>query len=170
MGVCSLLLGETQQRAFHVEIERSQPQDVDVTAFLVDLPGAERKDAQQQGQRVVRDVLGPMRPTVTSTATARMRQLGGPDRLAYLATSDGIDQQADLTSGRWPADAAGTPEAAVPEATARLLHLRLGDQVTLGREIGIGGVDTPVTVEVVGTFRPRPRTGWDSDPLSGAGF
>ena len=42
--------------------------------------------------------------------------------------------------------------------------------MTLGGEIGLDGVDPPVTVVVVGTFRPRARSGWDSDPLSGAGF
>ena len=42
LGVCSLLLGVTQDRAFHAELLRSQPQDVSVTAYLVDVGGVRR--------------------------------------------------------------------------------------------------------------------------------
>ena len=51
-----------------------------------------------------------------------------------------------------------------------MLHLHLGDRVTLGTETGLGGAQRPVTVVVVGTFRPSSRAAWESDPLSGAGF
>ena len=171
LGVSALLLGATQDRAFSEEIERSQPQDVDVSAFLVGVAGSDLEATRDQAQDVVRDVLAPMDPTVTSTASSRMRQLGDTDELGYLAASDGFDQRADLTSGRWPdAEAPGPPEAVVPEAAATRLGLGPGDEVTLDREIGLGGVDQPVTVVVVGTFRPRAHAGWDSDPLSGAGF
>ena len=102
LGVSALLLGVTQDRAFSEEVERSQPQDVDVTAFLVGLSAADLEATRAEAQDVVRDVLAPMDPTVTSSATSRMRELDGTDDLGYLATSDGFDRRADLTSGRWP--------------------------------------------------------------------
>src|SRR3954447_1494708 len=176
LGIASLLLGVTQDRAFSEEVEHSQPQDMAVTAFLVGLTGSDPQAAREQSQDVVRGVLAPMDPTLTTTVTTRMRFLGDSDRLGYLASSDAFDQRAHLTSGRWPADEASAPagapvpEAVVPEAAATRLALHLGDQVTLGGETGIGGADEPVTVVVVGTFRARPRSGWDSDPLTGAGF
>jgi FtsX-like permease family protein len=171
LGVASLLLGVTQDRGFSEEVERSQPQDVDVTAYLVGLTGADLEDTRQQAQDLVRGVLSPMDPSLTTSVTSRMRELADADQLGYLATSDGFDRRADLVSGRWPADGtSGPPEAVVPVAAATRLGLAAGDQVTLGGEIGLGGVDEPVTVVVVGTFRPRAHAGWDSDPLSGAGF
>ncbi|WP_193615001.1 FtsX-like permease family protein [Nocardioides lijunqiniae] len=171
LGVCSLLLGVTQERAFHEEVQRSEPVEVDVTAFLVDLSGSDVEPARQEAERVVREVLAPMRPTTTASATARMRRLGSPDRLAYLATGDALVQRDDLTSGRWPQDRRRGPrEAVIPESTARLLDLRPGDEVTLGKEIGLGGAERPVRVVVVGTFRQQPGAAWDTDPLSGNGF
>ncbi|WP_134742135.1 FtsX-like permease family protein [Nocardioides sp. 503] len=171
LGVCSLLLTVTQDRAFHAEVERSQPADVDVTAFLVDLSGDDIVPGREAAQGVVTEILAPMRPTVTSTATARMRRLGGPDRLAYLATGASLVSRTDLTSGRLPAGGARGPrEAVVPATTARLLGLRSGDVVTLGQEVGLGGSKRPVRVVVVGVFRPRAGADWDSDPLGGDGF
>jgi hypothetical protein len=107
---------------------------------------------------------------VVSTATSRMRLLGA-DRLGYLATSDALAGQVALTSGRWPHDGTTTPvEALAPDAAARILQIHLGDRVTLGAERGLDGSSRPVTVVVVGTFRPTSRAVWSSDPLSGAGF
>ena len=171
VGVCVLLLGVTQQRAFHAEMQRTRAADVDVTAFLGEIPGGDLADVREQAGHVVADVLGPMRPTVTSTASARMRRWGDGDRLGYLATVDALPRRAALLSGRWPARAAtGPAEAVVPETTARLLGLRLGQRVTLGSEVGIDGVAAPVTVVVVGLFRPLADAGWDGDPLAGQGF
>ena len=171
VGVCSLLLGVTAGRAFHAEALRAQPEDVDVTAYVVDLSGADLSPAREEAARVVQQVLAPLRPSLASTATARMRRLDDTDRLAYLATDDPVDQRAELTSGRWPAATdTGPYEAVVPDPTARLLGLRLGDQVSLGHETGLGGAAEPVPVVVVGTFRPTDRAGWAADPLAGNGF
>lgn len=170
VGVCVLLLGTTQERAFHVEVERAPRQDVDVTAFLGEVPGAGLADVREHARDVVVGVLRGMRPTVTTTASARMRHLPGGDRLGYLATIDSLDRRAALVSGHWPtARDAGPVPAVVPDTTARLLHLRVGDRVRLGSEIGADGVRAPVPVVVVGTFRPLAGTGWDGDPLAGAG-
>ena len=170
VGICTLLLSVSQERAFHVAIQRSQPADVDVTAFLVDLPGSELPDARGRAERVVTDVLAPMRPTVTTSAFGPMRQLAG-GRVAYLGTDDRFADRAVLTSGHWPAGTrGGRPEAVVPETAARLLGLRLGDTVTLGQELDGTGTTKPVTVVVVGTFQPRLGGGWDTDPLAGQGY
>ncbi|MFI2707962.1 hypothetical protein ACH5WX_10480, partial [Nocardioides sp. CER28] len=106
LGVCSQLLGVTQDRAFHAEILRSQPEDVSITAYLVDVTGADLASVQEQASDAVGAVLARMRPRVTSVATARMRRLEGTDRLAYLASGDTLVHGAELTSGRWPD---GTP-------------------------------------------------------------
>ncbi|GAA1797332.1 ABC transporter permease [Nocardioides hankookensis] len=172
VGVCALLLSATQARAFHADVERAQPDDVDVTAFLVDLPGSELEDARSQAQDVVTDVLAPMRPTVSASAVGAMRQLDG-DRVAYLGTDDDLAGRAVLTSGRLPEDTrAARPEAVVPASAARQLGLHLGDTVTLDRELGLSGVTSvakPVTIVVVGTFDARPGGGWETDPLTGQG-
>lgn len=176
VGICTLMLTATASRAFDVEIRGTQPQDVSVTAYLVELSGSDVEAAQAAAQEVVEDLLGGMRPTVETTATSRLRHLDD-DRLAYLATADDLEARADLASGRWPESdpplpsEVGAPlEAAVPATTARLLDLDLGDEVTLGEETGIGGLDEGVTVVVVGTFAPRTGAGWESDPLAGTGF
>ncbi|MGD9958333.1 FtsX-like permease family protein [Nocardioides sp.] len=174
VGVCSLLLGVTHDRAFHEEAQRLQPRDVDVTAYLLDLRAGDLEQGRDQAQGVVRTVLAPTHPDVTTITTAPMRRidgLDGTDRLGYLVSDDALAEHAVLTSGRWPAETGvGPVSAAVPQRTARLLGLDLGDRVTLGSEVGPGGVGNSITVVVVGTFRPRSTTGWETDPLSGAGF
>lgn len=170
VGVCTLLLSVTQQRGFHAEVERAQPADVDVTAYLVDLPGSELQDARARAQRIVADVLAPMHPTLTSSAFGPMRRLSG-NRLAYLATDDQFTKRAVLTSGRWPSPASGArPEAVVPAVAAQLLGLHLGDTVTLGQELDGTGAGRPVHVVIVGTYQPRPGPSWDTDPLSAQGY
>src|SRR4051794_37191995 len=152
-------------------MRRTAAADVDVTAFLGEIPGGDLASVREEAGRVVADVLGPMRPTVTSAASARMRRLGDGERLAYLATIDALPRHAALVSGRWPAAAAtGPAEAVVPETTARLLGLRLGERVTLGSEVGSDGVRAPVRVVLVGLFRPLADAGWDGDPLAGQGY
>ncbi len=172
VGVCILLVSVTQARAFDAEVERTQPEDVDVTAFLVDLPGSELQDARSLATRIVTDDLAGMRPTVTTDAVGPMRDLGD-DRLAYLATDDDLAARAALVSGRWPGDPSGArPEAVLPATAARLLGLHVGDTLALGDEVGLTGVTseaTPVTVVVVGTFQPRLDGQWGTDPLHGQG-
>ncbi|RYC07148.1 FtsX-like permease family protein [Nocardioides zhouii] len=170
VGVCTLLLGATADRAFRATIEHQPASDLSVTAFLVELDSSDVEGAAAEAGRVVEDVLAPMRPHLETTATSRLRLLDDGDRQAYLMMADGLADRADLTSGRWPSGEAAPAEAVVPATTARLLDLGLGDEVTLGRESGLGGVDAPVTVVVVGTFRPRSGVEWERDPLGGSGF
>lgn len=175
LGVATLLLGPTQERAFSVAVQRSQPQQVEVTAYLVDLAGADLTSAQAEASEVVDGVLGSMDATLSSFASSRVRAFPAGAGVAYLATTDALAQRAELTSGRWPGaagsqDPRGVLEAVVPDNAATRLDLALGDRLRLDGETGLGGVDNVVRVVVVGTFRPRARSGWDGDRLSGAGF
>ena len=63
----------------------------------------------------------------------------------------------------------GLTETTVHEAAARLLGLALGDEVRLGGNSGFHGLSDPITLVVVGTFRPASDLGWESDPLTGEG-
>ncbi len=182
VGTCTLVLTATQDRAFHRAAQQLPVDDVGVTAFLVDVDGADVVPAADAAAAVVGDVLAPLRPTLETTMTSRLRELGADavaagldaDGQAYLAATDALASRADLRSGRWPASttpsAGAALEAVVPETTARLLDLEVGDEVVLGRELGLGGADDDVRVVLVGTFRPRSGVEWERDPLGGAGF
>ncbi|MCF6379275.1 hypothetical protein L2K70_16815 [Nocardioides KLBMP 9356] len=170
VGVCTLLLGPTSERGFQVAVERTEPSDLAVTAYVVEVAGGDVPAVRHDAERVVGDLLTGTDPTLQTTATSRLRLLADGDRQAYLSMTDGLPSRAVLLSGRWPAGSGAPYEAAVPASTARLLGLGLGDQVVLGREIGLGGLDEPVRVVLVGTFRPRAHAGWDRDLLAGAGY
>ncbi|QIG41576.1 permease [Nocardioides anomalus] len=166
LGVCALLLGPTQDRAFHGGVLSLAPADVDVTAYVVDLDSADLTSSRDDAEALVREVLGGLDPTVTSSATSRMRQLADGSGLGYLATGD-VEDRAEVVDGRWPA---GPGEAALPVPAAERLGLAVGDAVTLGTETGLGSDHDPVPVTLVGTFRITDPAAWSGDPLSGAGF
>jgi hypothetical protein len=174
VGTCTLVLDVTQARAFREAVQRSDPDDLSVTAFLVDLTSSDAAAARDDAARVVGDVLAPMRPTHETTITSRLRDLEADgarvESQAYLVATDALATRADLTAGRWPAPHGGRAEVVVPDTTARLLGLRPGDELALGEERGLGGVDDTVPLVVVGTFRPRTVPEWERDPLGGAGF
>ncbi|GAA4346499.1 ABC transporter permease [Angustibacter luteus] len=171
LGVCALLLTATQDRAFTRGMQRTDPADLEVTAFLVSVAGEDARTARQDAQVVITSALAPLATTTTSNAVSTLRQLDSPGKRAYLGSRDDLADQARLTSGRWPAAASGpAAEAVVPDTTARLLRLTVGQHVTLGRETGPTDVRRPVTVVVVGTFQPRSQAGWARDPLAGKGY
>jgi hypothetical protein len=167
LGIGALLLGTTQDRAFAAGVQEAPSQDVEVTAFLVGLTASDEVAARDAARGVIDDVLGPFDPAYTTNATSRMRRLADGERIGYLASTDSLDRRAALISGRW---AAAPGEAVVPQSTADRLDLALGARVTLGKEIGTHPVDRPVTVVVVGTFRPTSRSGWQGDPLGASGY
>lgn len=173
VGTCTLVLDVTQSRGFEREVLRTEPADLGVTAFLVDL-GSDAPAARDEAARVVADVLAPMRATQETTITSRLRDLdedgARTGSQAYLVATDALARRADLTAGRWPSPSGARPEIAVPDTAARLLGLRPGDVMRLGAERGSGGTDQPMALVVVGTFRPRALPEWERDPLGGAGF
>ncbi len=171
MGFYSLLLGVTGPRAFSEQVQRTQPQDVDVTAYVVGVAPSDLNAARRGARGVVQQVLAPLHPSLVTTTTSQMRRIGGSDRLGYLATSEPLAGQVALTSGRWPDGGVHGPvEALASDATARTMRLGLGDRVRLGPGPGLGASTSRATVVVVGTFRALPRAAAESDPLSGAGF
>ncbi len=171
MGFYALLLGVTGPRAFSEQVQREQPADVGVTAYVVGVPGAQVAAAQHEAQGVLRQVLAPLHPSLVTTTTTQMREIGRSGRLAYLASDDGLTGHLGLTSGRWPRDVASGPaEALAPDAAARALRLHLGERLHLGPGTGLGRSRHRATVVIVGTVRGLPQPAAASDPLSGAGF
>ena len=49
---------------------------------------------------MVRDVLAPMHPSLVSTATSEMRQIGDSGRFGYLATTDAAGGTRDVDVGQ----------------------------------------------------------------------
>lgn len=170
LGVCALLLGPTQDRAFTQELQPSRAQDVDIDAFMVTLRNDELVEVRDTVADQLRDVFGSLEPEFTSIETSPVRELlGRRSAVGYLSAGDGIAPRSVLVSGRWPQGTTGTPETTVHEAAARRLGLEVGDEVRLDGGSGTGGIYEPVTLVVVGTFRPASDLGWESDLLVGAG-
>src|SRR4051794_21006379 len=164
-------MGVTGPRAFSEQVQRSQPGEVDVSAYVVGVSSSELIAARRDARRVVEQVLAPLHPTTVSTATSALRQIGDSGRLGYLGTRDARAGRVELTSGRYPRPGPTRPiEALAPDAAVRALHLRLGDQLALGPGPGLGESDLRATVVIVGTFRGLPGAAAESDPLTGAGF
>lgn len=172
MGAAALLLGPTDELAFAREVQRSEPQEVAVDAFLVNVDDDAFPDVRAAAVEQQTSILDGLDPAITSVATADVRDLvdTATPGLGYLAAGDGVAPVSELVTGRWPEPAAGVLETTVPEAAARRFGLGVGDRVGLGRASGLGGVEEPVTLEVVGVFRATSPVGWESDLLFGAGF
>lgn len=181
LGVCALLLGATQDRAFTRGVLLESTHDVEVDAFLTEVAGSDVPAVREETQAVVRGVLAPVGSSTSSSVQTRMRRLGetgetGDDRFAYLAGDTDLARVAVLVSGRWARSgtggggAGGPAEAVVPDTAAEQLGLAVGDTVALGTETGTDPVEAPVTVVVTGTFRPRTRADWEHDTLAGAGY
>lgn len=171
LGVCGLLLSATHDRALHAGVAAAQTSAVDVSAYAVNVKGADARAVSEHERTVLLGSLAPLAATASRRAAAAMRQLDGPPgaqrRLAYLSGVDGLEARARLVSGRWPKT--GTLEAVVPAATATGLDLGAGTRVRLGAEVRPAEQTAPVSVVVVGTFAPLPHTGWERDPLGGSG-
>jgi hypothetical protein len=174
LGVCALLLGPTQDRAFDLELQPSQQQDIGgfaIDAFLVRIRNDDIVEVRETAADQLREVLGSFELEITAVQTSPMRDLvsEGDAAVGYFSAGDGIEPRAELVSGRWPASATGVTETTVHEAVARRLGLKVGDELRLGGTTGLDGLSDPMTLVVVGTFRPASDLGWESDPLTGAG-
>jgi hypothetical protein len=90
--------------------------------------------------------------------------------MVQASAAAAIQVNAILLAGHWPpAPRPGQPiPAAIPAATASLLHLSAGQVLTLRA----GGAARPVRVRLTGIFRPRDRASayWRLDLLGTAGF
>ncbi|MEN3612020.1 FtsX-like permease family protein [Plantactinospora sp. ZYX-F-223] len=178
LGTCALLVTGTADRAFEVAAARAAPGDVGVTAYTVTVRGTHASSVAADTRELLTSTLAPFSATTATRASSAFRTL--PERLAgrtdvltetYLSAMDDLPARAALVDGRWPQAAGGATslEAVLLEPTARRLDLGLGSRVRLGAEL----TDEPapaVDVTVVGVVRPLPGTGWDRDPLGGAGY
>jgi hypothetical protein len=177
LGTCALLTTRTAERALEVAAARAAPDDVDVTAYTVTVRGRDARSVAADTRDVVTSALAPFPATTTARASTVLRSL--PPTLAagttvpaqtYLSATDDLPAQAQLIEGHWPqtVNPGGALEAVVLEPTARLLGLTLGSHVNLGAELAHDSVPA-IDVTVVGVVRPLPGSGWDRDPLAGAG-
>ncbi|GAB3968942.1 hypothetical protein [Plantactinospora veratri] len=178
LGTCALLVTRTADRAFEVAAARAAPGEVGVTAYTVDVRGADASSVAADTRELLTSTLAPFSATTAIRASSAFRLL--PESLAghgsvptetYLSAMDDLPARAELLDGRWPRAAGGaTPvEAVLLEPMARQLGLTLGSRVRLGAELNSEPAPA-VEVVVVGVARPLPGTGWDRDPLGGAGY
>jgi hypothetical protein len=171
LGVCALLLGPTDDQAFARELQPSQPEDFDVDAFVVTVKADDLVEVRDTAADQLRDVLGSLDPEISVIETSPVRDLlgRGDNSVGYLAAGNGLAPRSELLTGRWPESTSGPTETTVHETAARLLGLSLGDRVRLGGNSGFQGFYDPITLVVVGTFRPQSDLGWESDLLTGDG-
>jgi hypothetical protein len=179
LGTCALLVTRSADRALEVAAARAVPSDVDITAYTVNVDGGDARSVMADAESVLTEGVAPFAATMSARASSAMRLLpDGPIRAdgtrsqAYLSAVDDLAASAVLTSGRWPRAAVqpGVPlEAVVLETTARQLGVTLGSRVRLGDKAPATPAPA-VEVSVVGIARPLPATGWDRDPLGGAGY
>ena len=70
LGVCALLLGPTDDRAFARELQPSQPEDFDVDAFVVTVKNDDLVEVRETAADQLREVLGPLDPEITVVETS----------------------------------------------------------------------------------------------------
>ena len=176
LGVCVLLVTQSSERALEVAASRASPADVEVTAYTGTVAGRDARSVAADSRQILASSLAPFSATTTGRAVSEMRLLpeaaGAPDAtaVAYLAGMEDLASHADLTAGRWPRAAAdGSWEAVVLESTARQLGLAPGSRVRLGTQLARDPAPA-ADVVVVGIVHAPSGSGWDRDPLGGAGF
>ena len=179
VGACVLLLTDAPQRALQLAMVRAPGASVEVGVALGFPEDPDDPDVDERVAATAKDASGAVAEasdlivapfdglptTATSWSSSVMRYLppdGGPLRLAYLAELDDLDARGTLVSGRWPT---APGEIALPVTAARALGLDVGSTTGLAA----AAADAGDGLTVVGTFQPRPGTGWAEDPLSGAG-
>jgi hypothetical protein len=173
LGTCALLVTRTGGRALEVVAARADPDDTRVTAFTVDIKGADARSVAADTRALLQKTLDPFASTTAARASSAIRSLpsapvdeNGTAAETYLAAVEDLPSRAQLVSGRWPA---ANGEAVILESTARILGLSINTTVNLGKELRQDPAPA-VDVTVVGIARPLAGTGWDRDPLAGTGY
>ncbi|MCO5176807.1 MAG: FtsX-like permease family protein [Thermomicrobiales bacterium] len=85
--------------------------------------------------------------------------------LAIFSFYDGIEQHATIADGRWPETASGIVETAISDASAELLGLSIGDELTLANR---RDVDVHTTIRLVGIFHINDASDpfwWDDEQV-----
>jgi hypothetical protein len=167
LGVCALLATRTAGQALEVAASRAAPEDVEVTAYTVEIAAGNGSSVAADTRKLLQETLAPFSSATGGRASSVMRKLPGSARqVAYLSGVENLPAKATLAAGRWP-EAAG--ESVVLAPTARQLGLKPGSRIRLGEEVGRDPAG-PVALTVVGVAHPLPGAGWERDPLLGAGF
>lgn len=171
LGACALLLTRTAEQALETAASRATSDQIDVTAYTVTVRGEHAKSVADDTRGVLTSALAPFATTTVARASSVMRSLpgAGVPAVAYLSGVEDLPVRTQLAAGRLPRAGAVPAQAVVLESTARQFGLTVGSRVRLGMELA-DDPDQGVEVSVVGVVRPLPGTGWDRDPLAGAGY
>ncbi|WP_204074433.1 FtsX-like permease family protein [Planotetraspora phitsanulokensis] len=109
-------------------------------------------------RKQVADHFGGVPAQMTSSTLSDSYAMPGQEKaerpeLTRFATYEGLDQNATLLSGKWPADGGASTrivQASISEAAARAMSLSAGDRLSV-----VGRLDgRRVTVQITGVFRP----------------
>jgi hypothetical protein len=106
--------------------------------------------------RTIDDLFGSLEPAVIASGRSGSFALPGQDpasvsELAVLEFADGIADHATVAQGAWPATGAGgTVEAAISEAVAQGLGLKVGDSLVMPSRLDQGA---EITVNIIGIYR-----------------
>ncbi|WIM99445.1 permease [Actinoplanes oblitus] len=173
LGVCTLLVTRSAALALGVAAGEADPATVAVTAYTSDIQGGDARAVVDATRGVLASALAPFPASAAVRASSVMRELPGRTDGArtYLSAVEDLPARAALVTGRWPRAGRnpGRAETVLLEPTAKLLGLTVGSRVRLAAK----PPDDPApaaALTVVGIARPLPGTGWDRDPLGGAGF
>jgi hypothetical protein len=173
LGTCALLVTRTGERALEVVAARADPEKTRVTAFTVDVKREEARSVATDTRALLETTLDPFPTTTAARASSAIRSLpsapadsNGTAAETYLSAVDDLPARAQLVDGRWPR---APGEAVILESTARILGLSVNRKVSLGPELRQDPAPA-LDVTVVGIARPLAGTGWDRDPLAGAGY
>ncbi|MDG4830717.1 permease [Solwaraspora sp. WMMD1047] len=178
LGVCALLVTRTADRALEVVAATTAAEEVESTAYTVQVPGAAGRSVTADTRALLTAALAPFPTTTNARASSVSRELpsataaDGTAAQTYLSAVQDLPSRAALTAGRWPGsapDPSAGPEAVVLENTARLLGLAPGSRVRIGAELAIDPAPA-LDVTVVGVVRPLAGRGWERDPLRGTGY
>ncbi|MFI5960270.1 FtsX-like permease family protein, partial [Cryptosporangium sp. NPDC051539] len=179
LGTSTQLMTQTSQRAVEIAASRLPPEQVQATAYTVRISAADARSVAADTRALLTSSVAPFTATTAIRASSPMHKLpmaSNDDRgllsEAYLSGVENLPDAAGLREGRWPKasrTAGAALETVLFDSTARLLGLTVGSRVHLGPQVGRAPAPA-VDVVVVGLIRPRPASGWDRDPLGGAGF
>ena len=137
--------------------------NLQVSVAAIDHP-TERTSAVRH---TIDDLFGPLAPAVIASGRSGSFALPGQDpasvsELVVLDFADGIADHATLAQGRWPTPGTGsTVEAAISEAVAHGLAIKLGDSLVMPSRLQEGA---SITVGIVGIYRitsPSDPYWWD---------
>lgn len=157
--------GAVALSGLHERIARAPVTTRDLQVSLVTLPGDSAGALDAKVAAAVGATFGskPVR-------TARSG-LSGPfaleRRIVVFGFYDDLPGHARLTAGHWPAAAGGTVEVALPDAAARALDLKVGDELSARSRLD----GSLVAARVVGLYRVRDPSAafWWNQPLETAG-